>query len=190
MKTLVFFLLTLLPGIMMGQQSSNNNHKYYVDIGYAGGTNSIGPTAGLSFALGFFINTIGKASSIDVRAKTLYIFSPAREAGAISFNYRVFLTKGFYLGAGFAHNHETPIDKYLKEPIGATMGISNNIIHRSGFNWEAGYDFRSLLKNKWLGIYPVTNISLAHMFLDKEPNPLITITTGFRFGLKKKSAAN
>ncbi len=67
------------------------------------------------------------------------------------------------------------------------MLIKVNIIHRSGVAVETGYDFKSLFKNGSCGIYPVTNLCLAYMVRDKEPNPLLTLSVGFRFGFKRIS---
>lgn len=166
-------------------QESNNMHKNYFEVGLVNGSYAGSYTGGGYGGAGFFFNSFGKKSALDFRAKELYILSPEREAGAITVTYRLFLTKGYYLGGGFAHNHEIQFDNYIDDVVGATMGNSKNIIHRSGFAIETGYDFKSFIKKGSFGIYPVTNLCLVYMLRDKEPNPMITLSIGFRFGFKK-----
>jgi hypothetical protein len=168
-------------------QENNNMHKNYFEIGLDNGTYSGSYTGGVYGGAGFFFTSFGKKSALDFRAKENYIVSPEREAGAITVTYRLFLTKGYYVGGGFAHNHEIAIDNYLDDIVGATIGNGKTIIHRSGFAIETGYDFKSFIKNGSFGIYPVTNLCLAYLVRDKEPNPFITLSIGFRFGFKRIS---
>jgi hypothetical protein len=173
--------------LSINAQESNNLHKNYIEIGYNSGLYHNSYTGGVQGAFGVFFNSFGKRSAVDFRAKENYIVSPEKEAGAITVTYRLYLTKGYYLGAGFAHNHEIAFDDYLNDPIRATMGNSRHIIHRTGVAVETGYDFKSLFKNSSFGLYPVTNLGLAYLLMDKEPNPFITLSVGFRFGFKKLS---
>jgi hypothetical protein len=168
-------------------QESNNMHKMYIEIGINTGSYSGAWMGGAHGAAGIFFKSFGKPSAIDVRAKEMYISSPEREVGAITLTYRLFLSKGFYLGGGFAHNHEMAMNNYVDDPMGATMGNSKNLIHRTGIVAETGYDFKSFIKRGWLGIYPVTNLSITYLAFDREPNPLITLSAGFRFGVIRKS---
>ena len=188
MKTIFCSFALLFLGIGTFAQESNNKHKSYLEIGYSGGTNSMGGAGGVYGALGIFFKLFNRPSSLSIRTEELYVASPEREAGAISLTYRCFLTRGWYLGAGFAHNHETPFDKYLEEPVGAMMGNSRWIIHRTGVAAEIGYDFKGMIRgNHWLGIYPVINLTAAQMLNDEEsqPNPLVTLSFGFRFGFSQ-----
>ena len=166
-------------------QESNNMHKNYIEIGYDAGAYSTSFTGGVYGCAGVFFKSFGKTSAVDFRAKENYIISPEKEAGAITVTYRIFLTKGFYLGGGFAHNHEVAFNDFLNDAPRATLGNSKYIVHRSGLAMETGYDFKSFIKKGFIGIYPVTNLSIAYMALDSEPNPLVTLTVGFRFGLKR-----
>ncbi len=181
----VFFLFGVFDALMA--QSTNNMHKGYIDIGLNSGAYSGAYTGGVYGAAGIFFTSFGKNSALDFRAKENYILSPERQAGAITVTYRLFLTKGYYLGGGFAHNHEMAFDSYLDDPIGATLATSKYVIHRSGVVVETGYDFKSFIKRGGFGIYPVTNLCFAYMVRDKEPNPLITLSIGFRFGFKRIS---
>lgn len=166
-------------------QESNNMHKKYIEIGYNSGIYNGSYTGGVQGALGTFFTSFGKISALDFRAKENYTVSPERQAGAITITYRIFLTKGYYLGGGFAHNHEMEFKNYLEDPIRATLGNSKHIIHRSGVAIETGYDFKSFIKKGNFGIYPVTNLSMSYLLMDKEPNPFITLSVGFRFGFKR-----
>lgn len=188
MKSVTYILVLCFSCLaqLVDSQETNNRHKNYIEIGYTGGLYSGAGTGGVYGAIGFFLKSFGKASAVDVRAKELYISSPERESGSITFMYRLFFTKGYYLGAGFAHNHEIPFDKYKEDILGSTIGNGKHIIHRSGVAAETGYDFKSLKKKGWLGIYPHANLCMAYMVLDDEPNPLVTLSIGFRFGLKEK----
>lgn len=160
-------------------------HKNYVEIGINNGVYSHSYTGGVFGGAGVFFNSFGKRSAVDFRAKENYTISPERQAGAITVTYRLFLSKGYYLGGGFAHDHETPFGQYKDDVVRATMGNSKFIIHRTGFALETGYDFKSFIKNSFIGIYPVANLSLAYMLFDEEPNPLVTFSIGLRFGMKR-----
>ena len=185
MRSFVCVLALSIGYLSTSAQETNNRHKNYVEIGYTGGLYSGAGAGGVYGAAGFFFKAFGKASSIDFRAKEIYISKPERESGALSLTYRLFLTKGYYLGAGFAHNHEVPFDKYKEDIVASSIGNGKYIIHRSGLAAETGYDFGSLMKKGWLGIYPHVNLSVAYMALDHEPNPLVTLSVGFRFGVKE-----
>lgn len=185
MKTIlssIILLFCLHSGIA---QESNNQHKNYIEVGLNSGTYKNSFTGGVQGALGTFFTLFGKKSALDIRAKENYIVSPQREAGIITITYRMFLTRGFYIGGGFAHNHEIAFYNYLNEPIKATMGNSSHIIHRSGLAAETGFDFKSLLKKGNFGLYPTTNLGLSYLLMDKEPNPYITLSVGIRFDFKK-----
>ena len=185
MKLLIIILFLSTCFINGMAQENNNQHKNYFEIGLNAGTCSSSFTGGVYGGAGFFFTSFGKTSAFDFRAKENYIVSPEKEAGALTFMYRIFLTKGFYLGAGFAHNHEIVFKNYLDDPVRATLGNGKYIIHRSGLAIETGYDFKSFFKNGTFGIYPETNLCIAYLVLDEEPNPLITLSIGLRFGFKK-----
>lgn len=185
MKTFLINFLIILCLFKSSAQESNNMHKNYIEIGLNGGTYSKSFTGGGYGAAGFFFTSFGKKSRLDFRAKENYIFSPEREAGSITLMYSVYINHGCYLGAGFAHNHEMAFNSFLGDAIRATTGTSKYIIHRSGIAIETGYDFKSIVKKSSFGIYPVTNLCLAYFLMDKEPNPLLTLSIGFRFGFKK-----
>lgn len=186
MHKLIISVLIFCITIPTFSQESNNKHKSYIDIGYTGGSYSdMGGVVGVYGAAGLFFKSFGRMSAVDFRAKEVYISYPQREAGAITVTYRLFLTKGFYVGGGFAHNHEIAINDYVNDIVGATMGNSKHIIHRSGGVLETGYNFRSFFKNGWLGVYPVVGASIAYLPGDAEPNPFFTVSAGFRFGFKR-----
>ncbi len=186
-KLICSFLVCICICNYAVSQENNNMHKNYVEAGYNSGLYNGAYTGGVQGAFGVFLTTFGKKSAVDFRVKENYMVSPKREVGAITATYRLYLTKGYYIGAGFAHNHEMAFDSYLDDPMRSSMGISKSIIHRTGVAAEMGYDFKSFIKNKSFGLYPVTNLGLSYLLLDKEPNPLITLSIGLRFGFKKIS---
>lgn len=124
-------------------------------------------------------------SSIDARSKELYLSSPQRIVGALSLTYRLFITKAFYAGLGFAYNRETPFADYLNDAATATFGGTKSLIRRYGACADAGINLGSLVKKGWIGIYPMFNLNVAYFPADKEPNPFLTLTAGFRFGFKR-----
>jgi hypothetical protein len=179
--TLTFFILS-----HYGMAQENNNiHKNYFDIGLNAGAYSSSFAGGVYGAAGFFFTSFGKTSALDFRVKENYIVSPEKEVGAITATYRVFFTKGFYMGGGFAHHHEIAYNDFLNDAARATLGTSKYITHRTGVAIETGYNFKSFVTNHSFGIYPVTNLCLEYMVLDEDPNPLLTLSIGFRFGFKK-----
>ena len=182
MKNLFLILIIGAFASHASAQEYNNRHKIYIEIGYSGGAYNSSFAGGVFGAAGAFFKTGNKQSALDFRVKEIYINSPQREAGAISVTYRLFLIKGFYLGAGFAHHHEIAMDKYVEAPVDASMGMGKYLIHRTGLAFESGYDFKPFPRNKGYGIYPTTNLSLAYLLFDKEPNPVVMLSIGFRFG--------
>lgn len=180
-------LITLILSLNLSllAQEYNNHHKKYIQGGLNSGVYNGAYTGGVLGAFGSYFMTFNKLSAVDFRVKELYTVSPQREVGSITATYRLFLSSGFYIGAGFAHNHEINFKDYLNDPIPATIGNGKSIIHRTGLAAETGYDFKSLITKGKFGLYPTTNLCLAYMVLDKEPNPLITASFGLRFGFAK-----
>lgn len=187
MKSLLSILVFTTCFLSAYAEDYNNLHKNYFEIGFNSGAYSSSYTGGVYGAAGFFFTSFGKPSAIDFRAKENYTISPEKEVGAITATYRVFFTKGFYLGGGFSHHHEIAFNDFLNDAARATLGTSKYITHRSGLAIETGYNFKPLLKKDSFGIYPVTNLCFEYMVLDEDPNPLITLSIGFRFGFKKIS---
>ncbi|MFY9310494.1 MAG: hypothetical protein WAQ28_15725 [Bacteroidia bacterium] len=185
MKPLVSLILMCLCIFTCSAQENNNQHKNYIEVGLNSGVYRGSYTGGVNGAIGMFFTSFGKKSAVDFRAKENYTVSPEREAGIITITYRMYFTRGYYVGGGFAHNHEIAFNNYLEDPVRATMGNSKHIIHRSGLALETGYDFKSLLKKGNFGLYPITNLSMSYLLMDNEPNPFITLSLGLRFGFKK-----
>jgi hypothetical protein len=184
MKQLLFILI-FTNAVAVFSQDYNNWHRNYLEVGFTGGSYSnTGANMGVYGNIGYFFESFGKQAAIDIRAKEVYITSPQREAGLITFCYRIYPKKGLYFGGGFAHNHEVPFDDFLKEPVRSLFGNGNAIIHRSGFTLETGYDFKSIFKK--VGLYPVSNLNITYLALDDEPNPYINLSIGLRLGMKKK----
>ncbi len=185
MKKSIVVIVISVFAYNVSAQELNNHHRIYLEIGYSGGIYHSAFAGGVHGAVGAFFRTGRKQSAVDFRVKEVYITSPQREAGAITVTYRLFLVKGFYLGAGFAHNHEIALDNYIEDPLGSSMGNGKYIIHRTGVAFETGYDFKPFPRNKGYAIYPVTGLSCSYLLNDKEPNPLVMLNIGFRFGFKK-----
>ena len=183
--TKLIIALVILSSIAANGQDYNNKHKNYIDIGYCVGAYSKSFMGGVYGAGGFFFKSFGKQSALDFRGKESYIVTPEKEAGQLSLTYRIYFTKGFYFGMGGAHNHEIAFTSFTEDPMGAIFATNKKVIHRTGLIGEVGYDFRSFIKKGGLGIYPVTNLSVAFMPGDSEPNPLINLSIGFRFGFKR-----
>lgn len=185
MKNNSIIFLFLISINFVAAQDYNNWHKNYLEVGLTGGTYSnTGGNMGGYGCIGFFFESFGKQSSVDLRAKEVYITSPQREAGCITVTYRLYLNKGFYVGGGFAHNHEVPINDFIDQPVGALLGNGKAIIHRTGGALELGYDFHSLVEK--IGLYPTTNFCFTYLALDNEPNPYFNLSLGLRFGVKKQ----
>jgi len=163
--------------------SQNNNHKYYLEGNICGGVQKNYPVTGIGGAFGFFISS---NSSIDLRTREVYSFQNKTIIGAITVNYRYHFNNGLFVGTGFAHHHEIFEEHFLNQPAEAALGSHHEISHRSGLNFEAGYNFKSLSKKGFFScIYPTTNVIASYMFLDRSMNPLVTINFGFRIGLNK-----
>ena len=182
--------LTLLSLIVCltqkGFSQLNNHHKNYIDIGVVGGMqHHDSPMAGVYGSFGTFFMVGGRPSSIDVRVKEMYVANPDQEGTLITLTYRISVAKGLFVGIGGAHGHQIDGEEFLTHPVSAIGGTNTHIMHGSGFNAELGYNFPSFIKNKYLGIYPVVQVAYTHLFMTGHSMPNLTLSAGFRVGLKQ-----
>lgn len=176
--------LNLLPNQVFSQL--NNQHKNYVEIGFVGGIqHQNSALAGVYGSFGTFFMAFDKPSSIDVRVKELYVSNPNQEGTLITFTYRVSLIKGLFVGIGGAHGHQISGDEFMIHPVSAIGGTNTHIMHGTGFNAEIGYNFNSFIKDKYVGIYPVVQLAYTQLFMTNHSMPNLTLSAGFRVGLKK-----
>ena len=169
-------------------KGQNNSHKIYLEGCVSGGTQNTSAVAGVSGAIGVFLNP---HHSVDIRARELYNFSNRDIVGPITFNYRYNLNNGLFLGGGFAHHHEVGEHTYMHHPTESVMGSEPNIFHRSGLGLDIGYNFKPFYKKGFFSwIYPAININYTHMFMDHGQNPLVTVNLGLRIGVKKLKPEN
>lgn len=164
----------------------NNFHKNYIDIGIVGGNqHHHSSLLGVYAGFGTFFYLFNKPSSIDIRAKELYISNPEQQGTLLTFTYRMSLIKGFYIGVGAAHGHQVKMNEFLIHPTSAIGGINKHILHTSGFNLETGYHFNSLLKNKSYGIYPLVNFAYTQLYSTTHHIPNLMVSIGLKLGFKK-----
>lgn len=164
----------------------NNHHKNYIDIGIVGGMqHHDSPLAGVYGSAGTFFMAFGKPSSIDVRVKELYIANPDQQGTLITLTYRVSLIKGLFVGIGGAHGHQVVMGEFMTHTGSSIGGTNSHILHSSGLNTELGYNFRSFIKNKYLGIYPVVQLAYTQLFAATNTVQNLTLSAGFRVGFKQ-----
>lgn len=72
-----------------------------------------------------------------------------RTIGAIFAGGRWDVSDRHWVRAGFAHSHETPWAQFTAAPVGAFLGVSSGITHRSGL--EAGAALRTAEADGLLG---------------------------------------
>ena len=176
---IVAFSFVATSSIAQQAQSLYNN---YIEAGVNTGLYSSSFTGGVQGAFGKHFYLFEKKSTIDFRAKENYTHKPNRQVGLLSLTFRYFIASNYYIGAGFAHNHEIAIKNYLHEPVKATMGNSKHLIHRTGLVLETGYDFKQVNAKQTFGIIPTLNLAANYLLMDKEPNPYITLSFGIRYG--------
>lgn len=75
----------------------------------------------------------------DVGARPGVLGGPARIVTGIHFATRWFVSAPVFVRAGFVHQHETPLDDFVEEPLGVIAGASARIGHRSGADLGLGY---------------------------------------------------
>jgi len=86
----------------------------------------------------------GERGAVEVGIREFYTSEDERMVGAIFAGARVAIGElPLYWRAGFAHNHETPMDLVLANPVASTMGTLEGIRHRSGA--EVGLAWSSLI---------------------------------------------
>ena len=162
----------------------NNDHHYYIELGYAGGTQfPSSASVGVYGGVGVFFKAFNKPASIDFRAKELYVTNPQQEATHITLTYRMTIVKGLFLGVGGAHGHQIMMGDFINEPTSAIAGSNEHIMHGSGFNAEVGYNFNPFLKR----IYPNLLVSYTQLMGNHQNFPNLTVSAGFRIGIKKMS---
>ncbi len=169
-----------------GFSQLNNHHKNYIDIGIVGGMqHHDSPLAGVYGSFGTFFMAFGKPASLDVRVKELYVANPFQQGTLITLTYRISLIKGLFVGIGGAHGHQIGGEEFMIHPVSSIGGSNPHIMHGSGFNTELGYNFPSFIKNKYLGIYPQVQLAYTHLFMTHHSMPNLTLSAGFRVGLKQ-----
>ena len=186
MKAIKLIILGILIHAGTKAQEYNNKHIFYIDIGLTGGSYKNSSFAGGYGSVGLFFNSLGRQAAIDIKSKENYLLSPESEFGALSLTYRLYFSRGLYLGIGGAHNHWVAINHFNEDPIGSIFATNQHIIHRTGLIAEIGYDFKSLIPRGWLGMYPATNLSFTYMPGYKDPIPIVNLSIGVKFGLKRK----
>ena len=160
----------------------NNNHRFYIEIGYAGGTQfPSSSSVGVYGAAGVFFKSFNKPASIDFRSKELYVTNPDQQATLITLTYRMTIVKGLFIGIGGAHGHQIMMNDFMNEPTSALAGSNEHIMHGSGFNTELGYNFKPFLKR----IYPNVLVSYTQVMGHHRNFPNLTVSAGLRIGLKK-----
>ncbi len=164
----------------------NNNHRFYIDIGYVGGIQfSNSALVGVYGGAGVFFTSFHKPASIDFRSKELFVTNPEQQATLITLTYRVTLVKGLFFGIGGAHGHQVYMNHFIEEPGSSLAGSNEHIMHGSGYNAEIGYHFKSFVKNKYIGIYPNLLLSYTQVLGHHHNFSNLTFTAGFKIGLKK-----
>lgn len=63
-----------------------------------------------------------------------------RTVGALSLSGRWRATRALAVRAGFVHHHEVPLDVLLDQPLAATFGTADGIVHRSGLEGAVSLD--------------------------------------------------
>lgn len=165
----------------------NNHHKYYIDLGYVGGSQlPHSGTVGVFGGLGFNFNLFNKPATIDIRAKELYVFKPTDQSATIlTLTYHAYLIKGFYIGIGGAHGHQIMSSHFMDDPTSAIAGSNEHIMHASGFNTAIGYSFGSFIKNKGIGIYPHVSVTYTQLNAHHQTFKHLALNVGFKIAFKK-----
>ena len=191
MKIVKFPLSVVLTicGLLIGNQifsQQNNFHRNYIDIGFVGGQQFPGSAlAGVYGSAGFFFHGPSGPASLDFRAKEMYISDPDQQGTLITVTYRASLARGLFIGIGGAHGHQIGMTDFIDKPAASIGGTHTHIMHSSGFNVEAGYNFNSLIKESSVGLYPVVLVAYTHLFMTNHSMPNLTLNAGFRLGWKK-----
>ncbi len=111
---------------------------------HGGSVGAVGGPAGITGAPSVGGGVLGGITfhrdrvAFDAAARELYATEDSRILGALFFGARFTPAGAAHLRLGFAHNHETPLDVFAANPIGATFGSAEGIRHRSGVELGAG----------------------------------------------------
>ncbi len=187
MKNVKTLVLTGLAMVSLQAKSQQNNfHKNYVEAGFlVGNQNSTSGLAGVYGAGGFFFKTFDKISSIDFRAKEVYLNKTETQATILTATYRLTLVRGLYIGLGAAHGHQIAFHDFETSPVSAIGGYNTHIIHSSGYNIEFGYSFNPLLKTTNLNLYPVVNFAFTQLNSAQYVYKTVSANFGLRLGFKQ-----
>ncbi len=76
-----------------------------------------------------------------------------------------------FVGIGGANRHQVMGDEFMTHPTSYIMGTYARMMHSTELNAELGYNFNSVIKNKYLGIYPVVHVAFTHLFMSNHSMP-------------------
>jgi hypothetical protein len=102
------------------------------------GFGSPDPSGG-SLGVGYVSVRFAQAAYLDLGGRTGLLLGPLREVSGVNVNVRLHTGKHLFWRAGLVHQHETPWDTFLSDPLGTIVGAGHGIGHRSGLDAGVGY---------------------------------------------------
>lgn len=106
------------------------------------GIGAEGPSGG-ALGVGYVSARAARNLYVDLGGRTGFLFGPLREATGVNLALRLHAGELLFLRAGLVHQHETPWDTFLEDPVGSLAGSAHGIGHRSGL--DAGLGLRGTL---------------------------------------------
>ena len=161
--------------------------------GYGGGLGPATEADGLSaggFVEGHAVFWAKKAPvGIELSNKEGIFAGDTRVLGGLELCARIAPKSGpWFIDAGFAHNHETPYETALENPIYAMIGSASGIRHRTGF--VAGFGVDAMIPERTLGDRLGVQVALTvAAFPDRSGPPVyVMLEQGFTFDIGKPRA--
>ncbi|MFZ5480203.1 MAG: hypothetical protein ACOZNI_25795 [Myxococcota bacterium] len=110
-----------------------------------------------------------------------------RHVGNLGFTVRYPADRGPWVAAGLAHNHETPADVALRNPVGTAFAVERGITHRTGFEVGAGWDFAPPFPEHRLSARVLPRVGVSAVVLPDAGGPPVYVVAdaGIRFGLDR-----
>jgi hypothetical protein len=88
--------------------------------------------SGGALGVGYVSVRFAEAAYLDLGGRTGLLLGPLREVSGVNVNLRLHTGPHLFWRAGLVHQHETPWDDFVADPVSTIVGAGHGIGHRSG----------------------------------------------------------
>lgn len=147
---------------------------------------AVGTGTGLMGEVGVALGRDPRHSfGMQARVREMYVSEELRSVGAIDLQLRYPSGIGPYIGLGFSHHHEAPMNLYLAHPLQVSTGIDPDLIHRTGFEVASGWSFATIWPDQGFPerLSPFLETSVAILPDQRTPSVYVFLDFGIHLGV-------